>query len=212
VSQNGKNLAKPGELIHPFSPAAKLFSEQDHRFPVGNDLRNVNRLYVLETLGMVKDLDWAGIHERAQSVAKTNALERSRKLIEYINRRIDQLPKPDGYIIQRIKFLPVLRHPVDQYLLPWKGLSGSALPRFCAPNEIFLPEDAKLVGSSSLIVNTSDESGCGELNAKVKDLLGFSSRLPAEEFVIQQLDEAITFWRKLSEQEKQDMWKRFAIE
>jgi sacsin len=46
----------------------------------------------------------------------------------------------------------------------------------------------------------------------VKDLLGFSSHVPTEGLVIQQLDEAIKFWRKLSEEEKQDMRKGFAIE
>ncbi len=214
VSQNGNVLAKPSQLIHPSYPAAELFSEQDHRFPVGNGLRNFNRLCVLETLGMVRDLDWAGIYERAQSIARTNAPERSRKLIEYINLRIGQLPKLGYYssLLQRVKFLPVLRWPMGEYLLPWKGSSLFALPRFCAPNEVFLPEDAELVGSSSLIVNTSDESGCGELNAKVRDLLGFSSRLPAEMLVIQQLDEAINFWKNLSEEEKRNTRKNFAIE
>ena len=214
VSQDGKILAKPTELIDPFSPAAKLFSEKDHRFPVGNSLRDANRLYVLETLGMVKDLDWTGIHERAQSIAESvPQAKRSRKLIEYLNKRIDYLPKPAAYrsLLQRVKFLPVLKKPAHEYVLPWKE-SRLPLSRFCAPNELFLPKDAKLIGSSCYILNTSDESGCGKLNAKVKDLLGFSSRLPEDKLVIKQLDEAISFWSKLSERERQDLRKRFAIQ
>jgi sacsin len=215
VSQNGKILAKPCELIDPFSPAAKLFCEQDHRFPVGKDLRSVNRLYVLETLGMVRDLDWTGILERAQSIVNGGfppQAKRSRKFIEYLNKRIDHLPKPARYrnLLQQVTFLPVLNEPADEYLLPWKG-SNLPLQRSCAPNELFLPKDAKLIGSSCYILNTSDESGCGKPNTKVKNLFGFSSRLPEDKLVIQQLDEAIKFWKKLSEK-KQDTRKRFAIE
>ena len=215
VSENGEVLAKPCELIDPFSPAAKLFSEQDHRFPVGNGLRSANLLYALETLGMVKYLDWTGILERAQSIASSDFLpqaKRSRKFIEYLNKRIDHLPKPACYrnLLQRVTFLPVLKEPADEYPLPWKG-SNLPLQHFCAPNELFLPKDAKLISSSCYILNTSDESGCGKPNIKVKNFFGFSSRLPEDKLVIRQLDEAIKFWEKLSE-EKQDTRKRFAIE
>ncbi len=215
VSQDGKTLKKPSELIHPFGPAAKLFADEDHRFPVGDGLRDANRLYVLEKLGMVQNLDWAGILERAKSIANHGCpteTERCRKLIKYLNKRIDQLPKSDSNrsFLQRVKFLPVLKRPVGEYVLPWKGSSGLPFPR--AANEIFLPKDAKLIGSSCFIANTSDESGCGKLNAKVKDLLGFSNRPPPEKLVIQQLNEAIKYWCNLSEEEKQETWRKLAIE
>ncbi|XP_028417601.1 putative ATP-dependent DNA helicase Q1 [Dendronephthya gigantea] len=96
VSQKGKILSKPSELIHPFGPAAHLFSVEDHRFPVGDELPE-GTIACLEKRGMVKDLDWARIYERAQSVAKTRDLRRCRKLIAYINKRIEQLPKPIQY-------------------------------------------------------------------------------------------------------------------
>ena len=211
ASENAEILKRPCELIHPFSPAAKLFSEQDYRFPVGQNLRSNDRLYVLKTLGMVRDLDWDSIYERAQSIAITNNVEHSRKLIDYLNNRIDQLPKPDqhGSRLQEIKFLPVLRRPVDHYLLPWKGFDS---PVLVEAKKIFLPEDARLVGSSSLILNTSDMSGCGKLNKRVKNLLGFSDHCPAARLVIQQLDEAIKFWGNLSNMGKRDATKKFAIE
>jgi sacsin len=216
VSQNEEILKKPCELIHPFGPAAELFSEEDHRFPVGNGLRDANRLYVLEKLGMVKDLDWIGIHERAQSIAKRDFLaetERSRKLIGYMNKRIYQLPSPGYYSsrFQLVKFLPVLREPADEYFLPWKG-SNCFLNCLFSSNDVFLPKDAELCGSSCLIVNTCNKTGCGKLNDEVKNLLGFSKRLPKDTLVIRQLDEAIKFWSKLSEEEKQETAKRFAIE
>ena len=213
VSRDGRILAKPGELINPFSPAAKLFTEKDHRLPVGKELRDSNRLYVLETLGMVKDLDWEGIHERAQSIADgAPHAKRSRELIKYLNKRVDNLSKSPHYrnLLQHVKFLPVLKEPVDGFLLPWKE-SKLPLSRFCAPNELFLPSDAKLIGSSCYILNTSYESGCGELNSKVKNLLGFFNRLPEVKLVIQQLDEAIRFWSELSEGKRKER-KRSAIQ
>ncbi|XP_028400770.1 sacsin-like [Dendronephthya gigantea] len=190
-----------------------LFSEQDHRFPVGHGLRTENRLYVLESLGMVKDLDWAGIHERAQSVAKTRDLERCRKLIIYINKRIDELPLDlHRSLLQHVKFLPVSNKPVETYLLPWKGSITWPSLQLSSSSEIFLPKDAKLVGSSCLIVNTSKKSGCGKLSEQVKKLLGFSSRRPEDKFVIQQLDEAIKFWSRLTENGKKEPGVKLAIE
>jgi sacsin len=216
VSQNEEILKTPCELIHPFGPAAELFSEEDHRFPVGSGLRDANRVYVLEKLGMVKDLDWTGILERAQSITNRDfdaETERSRKLIGYMNKRIYQLPSPGYYSsrFQLVKFLPVLREPAGEYFFPWKG-SNCFLNCLFRPNDVFLPKDAELCGSSCLIVNTSNKTGCGKLNDEVKNLLGFSSRLPEDKLVIQQLDEAIKFWSKLSEEEKQETAKRFAIE
>ena len=211
VSENRKILAKPSELIHPFSDAAKLFSKNDHRFPVGYTLCSADRLHVLEKLGMAKDLGWTGILERARSIADEHFPEavRSQKLIEYLNKRIDQIPKSscDRLDLRFIKFLPVLEKPMDEYFLPWKGSRC-----FRAAKDVFLPKDAKLVGSSCLILNTSKTNGCGKLNEKVKTLLGFTSSLPDNKFVIQQLDEVIKFWKKLPKEENQNLKKRSAIE
>ena len=211
VSEDRKILAKPSELIHPFSDAAELFSEKDLCFPVGRSLCRDDRLYVLEKLGMVKELDWEGILERARSIAdeRFSNVTRSRKLIEYLNKRIHQLPKSacHSFDIRSVKFLPVLGKPVDEYILPWKGSWG-----FRAAEDVFLPKDAKLVGSSCLILNTSETSGCGKLNDKVKTLLGFTSCLPDNKFVIRQLDEAIKVWKKTPKEVKHNLRKRYAIE
>ena len=216
VSEDSRILVKPNCLIHPYGPAANLFCDKDRRFPVGNGIRNANRLYVLEKLGMLQDLDWEGILERAQSIAACNDeanKESSRKLVKYLNDRIDKLPNPSFYggLFQRLKILPVLCKPPSEYVLTWKGSQFSPM-RLFTPNEVFLPKDANLVGSSCLIVDTSESSGCGKLIEKVKNLFGFSNRLPENKCVFHQLDEAITFWNQLSEDEKQETEKRFAIE
>ena len=216
VSEDSGILVKPCELVHPGGAAAILFSKDDHRFPVGNGLCDPNRLYVLETLGMVQDLDWEGILERAQSIASRNGLahnDASRKLIKYLNDRINKLPKCTSYHkrFQGLNFLPVLRKPPDKYILPWKG-SKNFWPRLCSPNEVFLPKDANLIGSSCLIIDTSESAGCGELNNEVKHLLGFSNRLPEDKLVFQQLDEAVKCWNRQSEKDKQEAKTRFAIQ
>ena len=216
VSANSRILVKPADLIHPRGAAAKLFSEEDHRFPVGNGLRHPNRLYALEKLGMVRDLDWKGILERARVISNGNVLannESSRKLIKYLNDRINQLGKPTSHakLLEELNILPVLRKPAVKYILPWKG-STNYSQCLCAPRNVFLPKDANLVGSSCLIVDTSESTGCGKLNNKVEDLLGLSKRLPEDKFVLQQLDEAMKYWNQLSQYEKQDAEKRSKIQ
>ena len=206
VSQNENNLAKPRDLIHPYTEAAELFSEDDLRLPFGDELRDSNRLHVLKSLGMVDDLDWSGIYERARSIIKLSycaGTERSRKLINYINQRMDKIRIDKAYskYLGNVKFIPVKKNPSVDYPLPWKG-SDLSHPTFFTPKDVFLPEHANLVASCCYIVDTSDETGTGELNTKVKDLLGFSSRLPKINFVIYQLDEAIKFWHASTEKEK----------
>ena len=203
VSQNGNILTKPCNLIHPNSQAAGLFSEDDRCLPFGNGLRDSNRLYVLELLGMVTDLDWRAIYERALSVTRLGyyaGTERSRKLMKYINQRVDKIPIDPVYskYLENVKFIPVKKKPSVDYPLPWKG-SDLSLLTFFPPKDVFLPEDASLIGSTCYIVDTSEQTGTGKLKTKVKYLLGFSRRLPKINFVIHQLDEAMNFWNASTE-------------
>ena len=206
VSQNENNLAKPCDLIHPYSEAAELFSRDELRLPFGDGLRNGGRLHVLKSLGMIEDLDWSAIYERAQSIIKLSyfaGAERSRKLINYINQRMDKIPIDSVYskCLKNVRFIPVKKKPSVGYPLPWRGSDLSFLT-FFPPEEVFLPKDANLIGSSCYVVDTSDQTGVGKLKTNVKHLLGFSSRLPEVKFVIRQLDEAMKFWRARSEKEK----------
>ena len=199
-SKDGSHLAKPCELVNPVGPAANLFSAEDHRFPVGEHFLTKNRIHALEQLGMVKDLvSWHEICGRAESVKRVAVMsydkgrERARNLIKYLKENLDNLPKAEAEvlsILRRTEFLPFVFKPPDGYCLPWKGAKCNK-SQFFAPNSIFMSSDVYLVGSCSSVVDDSEDTGCGKLGHRVKDLLGFSSRLPLAEQVLHQLDAAI---------------------
>ena len=201
-SQDRKTLVKPSELINPNGAAAELFSPEDNRFPVGDEFLTEIRVFVLEKLGMQKDLlPWEEIYERAKTVeiiAKTcyeKALLRSRKLIEYLNQQINKLPTiEDDKTLQDICFLPFIKELQDyKNGLPWKGRERKR-EQFCSPNELFVPHYMDLVGSCCLILSTHDVLGCGKLERKVKDFLGISHRHPSNQQVLEQLDNIIKVW------------------
>ena len=208
-SQDGNNLIKPANLINPIGAAAELFSLEDRRFPVGNEFLKEDRVFVLEKLGMKKDLlSWEEIYERAGSVellAKTcykKSLERSRKLIEYLNKYMDKLPslEKDKETIQGIRFLPFIKEYPKGYErgLPWKG-SKRKKELFCSAKELFVPRLMDLVSSCCLILNTQ---GCGKLETKVKVLLGLSHKQPSHQQVLEQLDNIIQVWSTFGEADR----------
>ena len=207
-SEDGKHLAKPSSLINPKGPVACLFSSDDHRFPFGNCFLKDNRMYALERLGMVNErISWTEICDRAKSVAVINqkkGLERTRNLIKYLKENIEKLPKPDSSSIsdlRRTEFLPFTSTCPNGYELPWHGSKFNKQQLF-APNDVFLSSEKYLVGSSCVIVDDSDETGCGKLGHQVKDLLGFLNRFPTVRDVIGQLDAAISVKSVCSEKRK----------
>ncbi len=196
-SPDGQKLARPCDLINPKAETiAMLYSPEENRFPTGE--LDDSQLYALEKLGMVKDLlSWQEICGRAKSVEalamndKKKALQRSRFLIKYLRCNIERLKENQGMLgsqlLQDIKFLPVRLIPPASYTLPWKGAEFHTI-EFRSPNDLFLPKDVNLIGSSCLIVDDTDEqSGCGSLQV-LKSVLGFSQRRPSCEQVLQQLE------------------------
>jgi sacsin len=195
-SPDGQKLARPCDLIDPNAETiAALYSPEENRFPSG-ELDN-SQLSALRKLGMVYDLlSWQEICDRAESIEdlalndKEKALKRSRFLIKYLRCNIERLKDKQGMSgsdrLQEIQFLPVLRDPPARYELPWKGAEFDAI-EFRCPNDLFLPKDVNLIGSSCLIVDTDEKSGCGSLQVLEK-LLGFTQRRPSCEQVLQQLE------------------------
>ena len=196
-SVDGVHLSKPCKLINPAGAAAKLFLLEDNRFPVGKSLVTSDRIYVLEQLEMVKDLlSWEEICERVKSVEELGevcyerGLERSRNLIKYLKENIEKLGNAEVEhlrILHSTKFMPLYWKPPTEYTLPWKG-SMYPEKQFFSPKHLFLPKDMHLVGSSCLIVDSTDFSGCGKLDERVETLLGFGQRPPNNDQVLKQLD------------------------
>ena len=208
-SQDGNNLAKPADLINPNEAAAKLFSPEDNRFPVGEEFLTEDRIFVMEKLGMKKDLlSWEEIYERTGSVERLTetcydrALERSRRLIEYLDRYIDQLPGLERHeeTIQEIRFLPFIKESPKGYEcgLPWKG-SERKKEQFCSAKELFVPRRMDLVGLCCFILSTH---GCGKLEKKVENVLGLSKKIPSHQQVLEQLDNIIKVWSTFSESDR----------
>ena len=208
-SQDGNTLAKPADLISPTGAAAELFSPEDNRFPVGEEFLTEERVLVLEKLGMKKDLlSWKEIYERAGSVEPLTeacydkALERSRKLIGYLNKNINKLPglEKDDKTIQDIQFLPFIKESPKGYErgLPWKG-SERNKEQFCFAKELFVPRRMDLVGSCCFILSTH---GCGTLEEKVEDILGLSHKQPSCPQVLEQLDNIIHVWSTFNEEDR----------
>ena len=198
-SPDGQKLARPCDLIDPNAEnMATLYSPEENRFPFGK--LDDSQLNALRKLGMVNDLlSWKEIRDRAESIEdlalndKENALKRSRFLIKYLSCNIERLRDNKGMLgsqhLQEIEFLPVRLTPPDSYTLPWEGAEFDSI-EFRCPNDLFLPKDAYLIGSSCLIVDdTDEESGCGSLQV-LENLLGFTQRRPRCEQVLEQLEVA----------------------
>ena len=195
-SSDGETLARPSDLINPTVKIIRvLYSPEEHRFP--SEKLDDRQMYALDKLGMIKELCWQEISGRAKSIEelaindREAALQRSRFLIEYLRRDIERLKKSDdessSHILQDIKFLPVRLTPPAFYSLPWKG-ADFCTTEFRSPNELFLPKhDNILIGSACLIVDDTEQSGCGSLDP-LEHVLGFSQRLPSCSQVLQQLE------------------------
>jgi sacsin len=195
-SPDGQKLARPCDLINPNDESiAVLYSPEENRFPT--EVLDENQLYALKKLGMVNDLlSWREICGRATSIEKLAmkdkglALRRSEFLIKYLRRNIERLKdmenKSDSHLLQDIKFLPVRLTAPATYTLPWKGAEFHTI-EFRSPNDLFLLKDVNLIGSSCLIVDDTDQSGCGRMEA-LGNVLGFSDRRPSCQQVLQQLE------------------------
>ena len=193
-SLDGETLARPSDLINPTVKIIRvLYSPEEHRFPSEN--LDDRQMYALDKLGMVKELCWQEISGRAKSIEelaindREAALQRSRFLIEYLRCNIERLKKledqSNSHILQDIKFLPVRLTPPAFYTLPWKG-AEFCNTEFRSPNELFLPKDVIVIGSACLIVDDTEQNGCGSLQG-LKHVLGFSQRFPRCHQVLQQL-------------------------
>lgn len=199
-SRDGKFLALPSELINPNGAAASLFTEEDHRFPVGECFTKNSRMIALEKLGMKHDaIPWSDICERTKTVktlaltSRVKAIERVRRLVKFLKDNYEKFSEPSQDYktqLRHTQFLPFISKCPNDYELPWKG-SKFNKEEFFAPVNLFVLAEKYLVGSSSIIVDESDETGCGKLGHSLKILLGLTNRTPSITEVFRQLDCAI---------------------
>ena len=129
VSVDGQQLAYPKHLIHPFGKAAKLYYEEDCRFPYFHSISLTDSSYEkLCELGMVEDdLPWEDILERSTFLTG----EDQRGNIDFVNEFLDYLkwklatkcedvPRHVRQKIRNEKFLPAAEKPKD-WKLKWRG-------------------------------------------------------------------------------------------
>ena len=210
-SKDAHVLKKPSDLIDPRGAAAKLFFPEDNRFPTGEQFLTEDRVFVLEKLGMKKDLiSWEEIYERARSVETlaescyNSALQRSHNLISYLNKYLEDLPTlpHEEKTIQEIQFLPFIKEPLkENNCLPWKGLNEKT-KRFCCPKELFLPRHMDLVSSCCLILSTHEKLGCGKPERNVQKVLGMSHKYPNHEQILLQLDNIVQSWSTFDKEDR----------
>ncbi|XP_067684345.1 sacsin-like [Haliotis asinina] len=162
-------LKMPCELIHPYKQCARMFSEDDERFPRGFSICRIKFCdqRVVEILcehGMIQDeLPWELLVERASSVGKLEkqnsktAHERSGQILKYLGSEIHHgakhyvtCPKAIQSELQDISFLPVQKRP-SSWPLTWKADDIEGNP-FARPTELYMDSVSSLVASSKLIL------------------------------------------------------------
>ena len=205
VSPEGKKLKYPNETIHPRESAAKLYAPEDERFPYGANYCTVERLLVLEKLGMQSsDLHWRDIYERAESIAKLkeNSMvkRRQRLLLDFLDEKLKKLSDGNGKQsckaeqcgtdiesagenLQKIPFLSPLKKP-EAFPLPWHAELLDEDTLLAAEN--MYPKDCKyLLSCSQYIVNEN------MMTTRVKKLLGLANKEFRTEFVLTQFKHAL---------------------
>ncbi|CAG6005850.1 unnamed protein product [Menidia menidia] len=193
-----KELVLPSKLIHPEGRVAKLYNNDDGRFPEGTTKDYINPVCLVKLLqlGMVKDdLSWEDLIERANSVIDLNendhaaACFRTSILLSLIDEKLKlRHTGASEHLdsLQDIKFLPFLTRPAG-FSLPWHGNSFSPTTMF-SPKELFTTEHQDTVCLMKPILNENSPSfkGCGAMSLAVKDGLGLI-RKPSVVLVISQL-------------------------
>lgn len=171
-----KILRKPCELINPTQELAKLFDENENRFPCGQELNEAYSLGLLQKIGMRSiDISWEETIERLKTVeliesfdAKINRISAVITFLEFKLRRTTN-PNHDVGLgnamdaVQNIPFLTTKKKP-SAYPISW--FSDDKNSEIFAPNDIFSVDDEKRLGSVAPIV----EENIGNLDQ-------FSTRL-----------------------------------
>ena len=198
---DGSVLKKCNELIDPDSPFAKLYDEEENRFPLGELTSRHLACTSLIDLGMMhEELPYNEVLERAQTVVglfshdECKALSRVKLILKTVEFYMKDTKRQNEVTLDLIPFLPVLPKPND-YPLSWAGdgcqlLSGKDLMMYSVSRKYTSENNGIIAGSQAVFLNEHSEGGCGELSSKVHKFLKVCS-LPTCNEVIQQLRELI---------------------
>ncbi len=181
-------LRKASELIHPESKAAKLYGEEDSRFPL---LSGVYVLQALERLGMRREVPWEDVLERARSVAQldgTKALKRCQALVEYMQYKLRaRYPGQNNCsdhirdMIRMTPFIPPMKQP-SHITLPWKESDAALL----SPQDLYL-EDRKMLVCAVVPLVERSIIRSEYSHTEVATFLGLKGKTVTSEQLINQL-------------------------
>lgn len=198
VTPDGATIRSTKELVDPTSFLAKMFVDQDGRFPLaGSSYVDSNNLRLLRSIGMrheVTHFSWDDLVERASVISNLQCdevvlrsmvaavLDAIAALIE-LRDGIKKTAFQDEF--RRTPFLPVVKRPPSFPLL-WKENNNGVLLKPC---EIYAPESFDLVCCVRPVVDVSVFPATPRLEI-VKNylLLNSSDQEPTVEAVLEQLD------------------------
>ena len=209
-------LKKCNELIDPDSSFAKLYDEEENRFPLEELTSRHLACTSLIDLGMMhEELPYNEVLERAQTIValfnhdECKALSRVKLILRTIEFHMKDTKKQHEAMLDSIPFLPVLPKPSD-YPLSWAGdgcrlLSGKDLMMYSVSRKYTNENNGIIAGSQVSFLNEHSEGGCGELSNEVNNFLKVRT-LPTCVEVVQQLRELIRTFESQTITEGQKSW------
>ena len=212
VSPDGKDLKTIKELIDPKSSIAKLFDDDEGRFPMwitgsntDGNATNMTKINArLTALGMKNNhLSWNELSDRCFFIEKnpTSVPVRTSFILLLMQQKIQNRYDVDNSTLQRVrtaKFLPILRKP-SKFPLKWRGddyVEGSII----SCDESYLDDQRYHTCCSYPIIDESKSFNysCPEL----KRVLGLTDKLVPTNVLVCQMLEILRF----AEENKEDKY------
>ena len=194
---DGRVLRHCNELIDPEAPFAKLYDEDENRFPAEElamrQLANIS----LNELGMRSEtIPYENIVDRAQTIPNLfiqdhqKALNRVKLILKTISLHMDNSTGTHSDTLDSVSFLPVIPKP-SNYPLSWAGdghhlRCGKDLMVHSITRKHSNENNSVIAGSQVIFVNesTNSEGGCGIITSKVQDILKIRARPSCSEVIL----------------------------
>ena len=179
-----RKLKRPQDLVKKDSTTGQLYDIEDEVFPCQEYMELWKHDLFLQKLGMSTEcLQWDKIISKAREIAENTKkhddnllVNRSRLLLNLMNRVLVKCTESQKTEITRISFLPVKSVAKGSNQMPWYGQGHL----FCSANEGYISQYVNIVSSSAPILD------CEMDNALAK-FLGVD-RVPAFEKAVAQVE------------------------